>query len=139
MKGFEKYLTKMFENMQFRKVSSAFFLKLGEGIKNIKFSKKMFISPDKTCNFYETKKEDHEKLQNNKFLVTKEDQYKSEKDFDVDDKLNSIAKQQCFVIIKDHEPSLNNPKYRFLDPTESELGKLDKHYLANNKQKSEIK
>ena len=36
MKGFEKDLTKMIENIQFRRVSSAFLLKLDEDIKNIK-------------------------------------------------------------------------------------------------------
>ena len=36
MKGFEKDLTKMIENTQFRRVSSAFLLKLDEDIKNIK-------------------------------------------------------------------------------------------------------
>ena len=58
MKGFEKDLTKMIENIQFRKVSTAFLLKLDEQIKNTKSSKKMFISADKTQNFYEIKKED---------------------------------------------------------------------------------
>ena len=62
IKGFEKDLRKMIENMQFRRVSSAFLLKLNEDIKNIKSSKKMFISADKTQNFYEIKKEGHEKI-----------------------------------------------------------------------------
>ena len=45
MKCFEKDLTKMTENIQFRKVSSAFLLKLDEDIKNIKSSKKdVYIS-----------------------------------------------------------------------------------------------
>ena len=88
IKGFEKDLRKMIENIQFRRVSSAFLLKLNEDIKNIKSSKKMFISADKTQNFYEIKKEDHEKilhenvknLQKSKHFVTKEDQYRSKKD-----------------------------------------------------------
>ena len=62
IKGFEKDLRKMIENIQFRRVSSAFLLKLNEDIKNIKSSKKMFISADKTQNFYEIKKEGHEKI-----------------------------------------------------------------------------
>ena len=62
IKDFEKDLRKMIENIQFRRVSSAFLLKLNEDIKNIKSSKKMFISADKTQNFYEIKKEGHEKI-----------------------------------------------------------------------------
>ena len=62
MKDFEKDLTKMIENIQCRKVSSAFLLKSDEDMKNILSSKKMFISADKTQNFYEMNKEDHEKI-----------------------------------------------------------------------------
>ena len=39
-----------------------------------------------------------------------------------------MAKQQCFVTIKDHKPDFcTNPKYRLLNPTKNELGKLSKH------------
>ena len=62
MKGFINDLTKMIENIEFRKVSSAFLLKLNEDIKNIKSSKKMFITADKKQYFYKIKKEDHEKM-----------------------------------------------------------------------------
>ena len=52
----------MIENIQCRKVSTAFLLKSDEDMKNILSSKKMFISADKTQNFYEMNKEDHEKI-----------------------------------------------------------------------------
>ena len=142
MKGFEKDLTKMIENIQFRRVSSAFLLKLDEDIKNIKSSKKMFISADKTQNFYEIKKEDHEKIlyenvtktfkKTNPSLPKKIniEAKKIAKEFNLDEKLNIMAKQQCFVTIKDHKPDFRtNPKYRLLNPTKSELGKLSKHIL----------
>ena len=48
VKGFERDLTKMIEKIQFRKAFSVFLLKLDGEIKNIKSSKKMFISADKT-------------------------------------------------------------------------------------------
>ena len=41
MKDFEKDLTKMIENIQFRRVSSAFLLKLDEDIKNTKSTLKV--------------------------------------------------------------------------------------------------
>ena len=69
MKGFEKDLTKMIQNIQFRKVSSAFLLKIDEDIQNIKSSKNMFLSAGKTGNFYEIKKEDHEKILYEKILL----------------------------------------------------------------------
>ena len=141
MKGFEEDLTKMIENIQFRRVSSAFLLKLDEDIKNIKSSKKMFISADKTQNFYEIKKEGHEKIlwkcdktykNANPSLPEKIniEAKKIAKEFNLDEKLNIMAKQQCFVTIKDHKPDFRtNPKYRLLNPTKSELGKLSKHIL----------
>ena len=42
MNCFENDMTKMIEDMQFRKVSSAFLFKLDEDIKNIKSSKNIF-------------------------------------------------------------------------------------------------
>ena len=52
------------------------------------------------------------------------------KEFNLDDKLNIMAKQQCFVTIKDHTPDFRtNPKYRLLNPTMSKLGELSKHIL----------
>ena len=48
--------------------------------------------------------------------------------FSLDDKLNIMAKQQCFVTIKDHKPDFRtNPKYRLLNPTKGELGTRSKH------------
>ena len=142
MKGFEKDLTKMIENIQFRRVSSTFLLKLDEDIKNIKCSKKMFISADIAQNFYEIKKEDHEKIlyknmtkiykKTNPSLPKKinKEAKKIIKEFNLDDKLNIMAKQRCFVTIKDHKPDFRtNPKNRLLNPTKSELGKLSKHIL----------
>ena len=41
-----------------------------------------------------------------------------------------MAKQQSFITIKDHKPDFRtNPKYRLLNPKNSELGKLSKHIL----------
>ena len=39
-----------------------------------------------------------------------------------------MAKQQCFVTIKDHTSDFRtNPKYRLLNPTMSKLGELTKN------------
>ena len=52
------------------------------------------------------------------------------KEFDLHDQLNIMSKQLCFVTIKDHKRNFcTNPKYRLLNPTKSELGKLSKHIL----------
>ena len=64
------------------------------------------------------------------------------KEFNVDDKLNIMAKQQCFVTIKDHKPDFRTkPKYRLLNLTKSELGKLSKDILQtiNTELRNKIK
>ena len=53
-------MTKLTENIQFLKISGVFLLKLDEDIKNLKSSKKTFISADKIQNLSEIKTEDHE-------------------------------------------------------------------------------
>ena len=41
-----------------------------------------------------------------------------------------MAQKQCFVTVKDHKEDFRpNPKFRRLNPTKSELGKLSKHIL----------
>ena len=43
-----------------------------------------------------------------------------------------MAKQECFATIKDHkEDYRTNPKYRLLNPTKSQLGKISKQVLQN--------
>ena len=54
------------------------------------------------------------------------------KEFNLDEKLNIMAKQQCFVTIKDHKSNFRtNPKYRLLNLTKSELGKPINTELRN--------
>ena len=52
------------------------------------------------------------------------------KSFNIDNKMDIMAKRQCFVTIKDHKDDFRvNPNYRLLNPRKSELGKLSKHIL----------
>ena len=102
----------------------------------------MFISVDKIQNFYEIKKEGHKKILYENVTKTYKkvnpllpkkiniEAKKIAKEFNLDEKLNIMTKQQCSVTIKDHKPDFRtNPKYRLLNPTKSELGKLSKHIL----------
>ena len=52
------------------------------------------------------------------------------KKFSIDDKMEIMAQQQCFVTVKDHKEDFrSNPKFRLLNSSKSELGKLSKHIL----------
>ena len=72
-------------------------------------------------------------LQEGTSFITKEDQYGSQKiakSFSIDNKIDITVKWQCFVTIKDHKDKFRvNPKYRLLNPTKDELGKISKHIL----------
>ena len=55
---------------------------------------------------------------------------KISKTFDVADRVDTMAKQECFITLKDHkEDYRTNPKYRLLNPTKSQLYKISKQIL----------
>ena len=62
MKDFGNDLLKLIENIQFRTVSDEFLNKLNEDINKIRSSDKLFISADKTQNYYEMTKENYNKI-----------------------------------------------------------------------------
>ena len=50
----------------------------------------------------------------------------------IDHKINSIAEQPAFIAIKDHKRNFKtNPSYRLINPTKSEIGRINKHILDN--------
>ena len=113
-----------------------------EDLKLINSSKNIFLLADKTQNFYEIKKEDYEKIVHEN--VTKKykkanmslpkrinrEARKIAKTFDVADSVDTMAKQECFITLKDHkEDYRTNPKYRLLNPTKSQLYKISKQTL----------
>ena len=142
MKVFEADLADMIKDIKFQTVNNRFQQQLRADVHRIQNSNKTFIPADKTQNYYEVSKEDHEKiLQEN---VTKTYQ-KSSRDlphkintearkiaekYKVDGNLDQICEQQCFVTIKDHKEDFRiNPKYRLINPTKSEMGRMSKIIL----------
>ena len=61
-KDFGNDLLKLIENIQFRTVSDEFLNKLNEDINKIRSSDKLFVSADKTQNYYEITKENYNKI-----------------------------------------------------------------------------
>ena len=50
---------------------------------------------------------------------------------EIDDRLYCTSKRDCFITVKDHKQQfMNNPKFRLLNPTKSELGKVSKQMLT---------
>lgn len=128
--------------------------KLQESLKNdveeIKNSDKVFISADKTSNFYKMDPKKYEELLDNN--ITKE--YKNTKEeavkkvdledkalaekLDIEDRVHRTTEREAFITIKDHKPNFrNNTKCRLINPAKPELGKVSKQILE--KKVSEIK
>ena len=62
MKDFENDLLKLIESIQFRTASNKFLNKLNEDINKFRSSYKLFVSADKTQNYYEITKENYNKI-----------------------------------------------------------------------------
>ena len=70
MDKFQTDLLEMVRNIEFRNVKDKFQDKLNEDINRINKSSKAFIPADKTSNFYELNKEQHEKLLRDSITTT---------------------------------------------------------------------
>ena len=140
--AFELDLLDMVENVKFIANKNNFQQKLDNDIKKINNSSKTLVKADKTSNYYELNKETNQKI----LLENVTKSYKKAKndypkkvnceakkyaaDFGVADKLEVMTKQQAFFTIKDHKEDFrNNPKYRLLNPTKSDLGRVSKTIL----------
>ena len=141
---FENDMQKMIENIEFRTTTNEFLALLKQDTNIIKNSKKLFVAADKTQNFYQVTKEEYNKILHENVTKTYKkanisfpktittEAKKIAKKFNIDDKIDVMAKQQCFFSIKDHKEDFRtNPKYRLLNPTKSELGKLSQQILQN--------
>ena len=121
MKDFENNLLKLIENIPFRTVSDKFLNKLNEDINKILSSDKLFASADKTQNYYKITKENkilhdnitkiYKKMQSSLPKKINMEAKKIAKSFRIDNRMKIMAKQQCFVTIKDHKDNFRvNPK-----------------------------
>ena len=51
---------------------------------------------------------------------------------ELDDRIYETLKKQAFLTLKDDKPNFkNNPTYRLLNPTKTDLGEISKQKLAN--------
>ena len=125
MKEFEKDIQTMIESIKFRSSQNKFQKKLKEDLKLIISSKNLFLSADKTQNFYEIIKEGYEKIIHENVTKkykkanmslpqrTNRRARKIAKAFDVADRVDAMAKQECFLILKDHKEDYRTyTKYR---------------------------
>ena len=133
----------MIESIKFWKVQCEFQKKLSADIKNnIVKSDKLLVPADKTSNFYRMDTtSSNDLLQKN---ITKT--YKKvtqvttcsieleakaiAKKLHLDDRINTTAKREAFITLKDHKPNfVNNPTCRLINPAKAEIGQISKQLL----------
>lgn len=143
MLNFEKKLLNMIENIKFRKVRCWFQNKLSSDIQhNIKKSSDLLVPADKTSNFYKLDQSAYNGLLNKNITktykkvspnTTKSIEIEGKaiaKKLEIDDRVNTTAKREAFITLKDHKPNFaNNPTCRLINPAKSEIGKISKQIL----------
>ena len=143
MLNFEKRLLSMIENIKFKKVKCWFQRKLSSDIQtNIKKSSDLLIPADKTSNFYKMDStayngllqknitKTYKKVSPNTTTSIELEAKEIAKRLDLDDRVNTTAKREAFITLKDHKPNfVNNPTCRLINPAKSEIGKISKKIL----------
>ena len=111
-------------------------------VRNINNSKALFVPADKTTNVYEIEKGKYEQLltdsihtqyhkdKNNSELKINTEAKRITETLELDDRVEILAKKQCYISIKDHKDNfMNNTKCRLINPTKSNIGKISKQLL----------
>ena len=106
---------------------------------NIMTAEKLLVPADKTSNFYKMDTPSYtDLLQKNVTKIYKkvpptiinsiEVEAKAiAKKLHLDDRINTTAKREAFITLKDHKPNFaNNPTCRLINPAKSEIGKISK-------------
>ena len=142
MMKFEDDLLQTIENIQFRNVKSTFLSKLRNDVDNIKKSERLFVPADKTSNYYKLDKSEYTKLVKDnttaKYKRTSESQINQinqearniASNIQLEDRIETIAKKQAFISIKDHKENFpNHVQCRLINPAKSEMGIISKAIL----------
>ena len=142
LRAFEADMQKLIENVEFRKTGDEFQRKLKADLDRIRKTDAVFIPADKTGNLYEMDTDLYNKLLNDN--VTKmyksadEDAYdlvnagaqRIAKELNVADRLETLARKEAFITLKDHKPNFaNNLPCRLINPAKTELGLISKRIL----------
>lgn len=139
---FEAELTKLIQNVKFKPYTNELQLRLNTDLKEIDRNDRLYIKADKTSNYYKMNSDSYDKLLHDNItktykkapdncmqkINTKDKQIA--KELELDNRIETLAKKQAFITLKDHKPNFsNNPTCRLINPTKSELGKISKGIL----------
>ena len=143
MLNFEKRLVTMIQKIKFRAVKCPFQRNLSSDIQtNIKTSTHLLVPADKTSNFYKMDSntynsllqknitKTYKKVQPNTMNSIELEAQEIARKLHLEDRVNTTAKREAFITLKDHKPNFaNNPTCRLINPAKSEIGKISKQIL----------
>ena len=111
-------------------------------MKSVKEDNHLVVKADKTTNFYRMKHCDYKNLvdkniQKSYKKANKGQEARINKDtkaiaeeLDLPDRVETMAKRDAFITLKDHKPNFNNaPTCRLINPTKSVIGRISKEIL----------
>ena len=123
--SFETDLYQLVRSLKFRKDFDPSQVKLAQGVKNIKYSSRLFEPADKTTNLYKVDVEDYKKLLISNITakyqkvgndVTQNIDRKAKaiaQSLKLDKRIEQFSKREAFVTLQDHKPNFPNiPKCR---------------------------
>ena len=143
LKSFQDGIANMAKNLKFKKVTNNFQKTLKDDLKSIKRGDEIIVPADKTRNHYKMNKDMYKSFLNNNITkdykksdvntiddITKDDKVVATK-LEIEDRVYCTSKRETFITLKDHKQNyMNNPKFRVINPTKSELGKVSKQMLT---------
>jgi hypothetical protein len=142
LKQFEDGMLDIVQNIEFLSTSKPFQNQLRKDRQNIRNDSNLFVAADKTTNFYKLEPDQYNNLlkqnitkdykkapKTSENTITLEDKYIAST-LDISDRIDTTAKSQAFITLKDHKPNFQNkPTCRLINPCKSEIGKISKQIL----------
>ena len=142
LEKFEEDLLNITKNIKFKKINTKFQNNLKTDVTEIKNNPNILVFADKTNNIYELTKTEHDRLLHDNITKTyKKAPTKLErsinleaqniaKKIDLDDRIESLAKTEAFITLKDHKDNFQNKlPCRLIVPSKTELGTVSKFHL----------
>ena len=141
MKSFEEGMIHIIQNISFKGTKSQFQEGLEEDIASVKNDSRLFVKTDKSTNFYKLDVPEYKRLLEANVTKTyrkadikqltkiDEEARTITKKLNVDDRVESMAKKEAFITLKDHKENFENkPTCRLINPSKPEIGRISKHF-----------
>lgn len=142
LKQFEDGMLELVRSIKCKRISNPFQRKLDEDCASIRGTNTLLVAADKTTNFYKVEPQKYRSLLNDNITmaykkttcaaeedITKEDK-RIASDLKLSDRIDTLAKRQSFITLKDHKPNfVNKPTCRLINPCKSEIGAISKQIL----------